>query len=67
MREPRKTASPERYRHCLRWRNRVETDFGPDLGDRKASASTGIAERIAHELFHRAVAALAERTAIRRI
>ena len=51
----------------MRCRNRVETDFGPDLGDRKASASTGIAERIAHELFHRAVAALAERTAILRI
>ena len=67
MREAEKTASAERYRHSLRCRNWVETDFGPDLGDRKASASTGIADSIFHELSHRAVAAPAERTAIRRI
>ena len=67
MREAEKTASAERYRHSLRCRNWVETDFGPDLGDRKASASTGIADSIFHELSHRAVAAPAERTAIHRI
>ena len=48
-------------------RNRVETDFCTDLGDRKAWASTGIANSVAHELFHPAVTAPAGRTPIRRI
>src|SRR5712691_6857383 len=63
--KPRKTASPERYRHPLRSRDRVETDFGTELG--KVSASTGIADSVAHELSHPAVAAPAGRTPIRRI
>ena len=33
----------------------------------KASARTGIADSVAHELSHPAIAALAERTPIRRI
>jgi hypothetical protein len=39
----------------------------PRPGRQEASASTGIADSIFHELSHRAVAAPAERTAIRRI
>src|SRR5258708_38630501 len=57
MRESEKTASPEWYRHPLRCRSRVETDFCIELGDRKASANTGIADSVAHELFHPAVTA----------
>jgi hypothetical protein len=44
-----------------------ETDFCTDLGDRKAPASSGIADSVAHELSHPAAAAPAGRTAIRRI
>jgi hypothetical protein len=51
----------ERYGHSLGCRNRVETDFCADLGDREASASTGI------ELSHPEVAAPAGRTPVRRI
>jgi hypothetical protein len=47
--------------------NRVETDFSTDLGDRNASASSGVADSVAHELSYPAVAAPAGRTAIRRI
>jgi hypothetical protein len=48
-------------------RSRIETDFCTDLGDRKAWASTGIVDSIAHELFHPAVAAYAGRAPIRLI
>jgi hypothetical protein len=65
--EAEETASAERYRHSSRCRNAVETDFCAELGDRKAPARTGIADSVAHELSHPAIATFAERTPIRRI
>jgi len=66
-REPRKTVSPRAMQTFLVLGNRVETDLCTDLGDRKASVSSGIADSVAHELSHPAVAAPAGRTPIRRI
>ena len=67
MREAEENGISGAIQRLLRCRNRVETEFCTDLGDRKASTSTGIADSVAHELSHPAVAAPAGRTAIRRI
>jgi hypothetical protein len=67
MREVVKNGISGAIQTLLSCQNRVETDFGPDLGNRKAAVSTGMADGIAHELSHRAVATPAEKTAIRSI
>ena len=67
MREAEESGISGAMQRSLALPKRVETDFCTNLGDRKAWASIGIADSVAHELSHPAVAAPAGRIPIRRI